>query len=175
MSTLPCQRRRVVQDEKKQNIKLRLVNLAKVPATTKDGEPTDDYTGDTFLLVDSHAKAMKEQSMADREEALYVDGLNAIKEGLAKKGGTKKRDKVNERLGRLNARTAPPTSIMMSSWSTMATQPPASPGIGRMSRLSRNRSSTANTSYAPTSRNKTKKPSGTSTISSATWRQCSGY
>lgn len=95
----------VVLDEKKQDIKLRLVSLAKVPATTKDGEPTVDYTGDTFLLVDSHAKAMKEQSMADREEALYVDGLNAIKEGLAKKGGTKKRDKVNERLGRLNART----------------------------------------------------------------------
>lgn len=94
-----------VQDEKKQNIKLRLVNLAKAPTTAKDGEPTDDYTGDTFLLVDSHAKAKKEQSMADREEALYVDGLNAIKEGIAKKGGTKKRDKVNERLGRLNART----------------------------------------------------------------------
>jgi len=53
------------------------------------------------LLVDSDAKAVKERSMHDQAARRYEEGLEAIKVGIAKKGGTKKRDAVNARLGRL--------------------------------------------------------------------------
>ena len=53
------------------------------------------------LLVDSDAKAVKERSMHDQAARRYEEGLEAIKAGIAKKGGTKKRDAVNARLGRL--------------------------------------------------------------------------
>ena len=54
------------------------------------------------LLVDSDAKAMKERSMHDQACSRYEQGLDAIKAGIMKKGGTKKRDAVNNRLGRLD-------------------------------------------------------------------------
>ena len=54
------------------------------------------------LLVDSDAKAMKERSMHDQACSRYEQGLEAIKAGLAKKNGTKGRDAVNNRLGRLD-------------------------------------------------------------------------
>ena len=54
------------------------------------------------LLVDSDAKAMKEQSMHEQACSRYEQGLEAIKAGLAKKNGTKSRDAVNNRLGRLD-------------------------------------------------------------------------
>ncbi len=53
------------------------------------------------LLVDSDVKAVKERSMHDQAARRYEEGLEAIKAGIAKKGGTKKRDAVNARLGRL--------------------------------------------------------------------------
>ncbi len=53
------------------------------------------------LLVDSDAKAMKEQSMHEQAARRYEEGLEAIKAGIMKKGGTKLRDAVNARLGRL--------------------------------------------------------------------------
>ncbi len=53
------------------------------------------------LLVDSDAKAVKERSMHDQAARRYEEGLEAIKAGIARKGGTKKRDAVNARLGRL--------------------------------------------------------------------------
>ena len=53
------------------------------------------------LLVDSDAKALKEQSMHEQACKRYEEGLEAIKAGIAKKGGTKGRDAVNARLGRL--------------------------------------------------------------------------
>lgn len=43
--------------------------------------------------------------MADRTDALFVEGLKAIDAGLHKTGGTKKRDRVIERLGRLEQKT----------------------------------------------------------------------
>lgn len=61
---------------------------------------------DTMLLVDSHAKSMKEKSMHDKLSLRYEEGLKAIKKGIKSTGGTKKRDKVNERLGRLKERCA---------------------------------------------------------------------
>ena len=54
------------------------------------------------LLVDSDAKAMKERSMHDQACSRYEQGLDAIKAGIMRKGGTKKRDAVNARLGRLH-------------------------------------------------------------------------
>ncbi len=54
------------------------------------------------LLVDSDAKALKEQSMHDQACSRYEQGLEAIKSGLSKKNGTKSRDAVNNRLGRLD-------------------------------------------------------------------------
>ena len=54
------------------------------------------------LLVDSDAKALKERSMHDQACSRYEQGLDAIKSGIKKKGGTKKRDAVNNRLGRLD-------------------------------------------------------------------------
>ena len=56
------------------------------------------------LLVDSDNKAAKESSMYERACACYEAGLEIIKSGLEKKGGTKKRDAVNKRLGRLDAK-----------------------------------------------------------------------
>jgi transposase len=54
------------------------------------------------LLVDSDAKALKEQSMHEQACKRYEEGLEAIKAGISKKGGTKLRDAVNKRLGKLD-------------------------------------------------------------------------
>ena len=54
------------------------------------------------LLVDSDAKALKEQSMHEQAAKRYEEGLEAIRTGITKKGGTKSRDAVNNRLGRLD-------------------------------------------------------------------------
>lgn len=54
------------------------------------------------LLVDSDAKALKEQSMHEQAARRYEEGLEAIRAGITKKGGTKSRDAVNNRLGRLD-------------------------------------------------------------------------
>ena len=54
------------------------------------------------LLVDSDAKALKEESMHEQACSRYEQGLEAIKSGIAKKNGTKSRDAVNNRLGRLD-------------------------------------------------------------------------
>ena len=54
------------------------------------------------LFVDSDAKTAKERSMYDRTCQRYEDGLEAVKAGILKKGGTKKRDAVNKRIGKLD-------------------------------------------------------------------------
>ena len=54
------------------------------------------------ILVDSDAKALKEQSMHEQSCRRYEEGLEAIKAGLSKKSGRKKRDAVNNRLGKLD-------------------------------------------------------------------------
>jgi transposase len=61
-------------------------------------------TDDTLLLVESKAKALKEESMYERSCGHFEAGLNAIAAGIQKRGCTKKRDKVNERIGRLKQR-----------------------------------------------------------------------
>ncbi len=54
------------------------------------------------LLVDSDAKAIKERSMYNQAVGRYEKGLENIKAGIEKRGGTKRRDAVNNRLGRLD-------------------------------------------------------------------------
>ena len=66
------------------------------------GTVTTDDAVKKALLVDSDAKALKEKSMYEQACKRYEEGLESIKAGIGKKGGTKKRDAVNKRLGKLD-------------------------------------------------------------------------
>ena len=61
-------------------------------------------TGDTLVLVESKSKVLKEEGMYERSCALFEENLQAIHQGIHKKGGDRKRDKVNERIGRIKQR-----------------------------------------------------------------------
>ena len=76
-----------VKDNKGQSIKLRKV---KMPETT-----------DTFIEVKSQNKALKEAGMNNSFAQKFEQGIEEIKSSLTKKNGTKKLDKVWERIGRL--------------------------------------------------------------------------
>ncbi len=76
-----------VKDNKGQSIKLQKV---KMPKTT-----------DTFIQVQSQNKALKESSMNNLFAQKFEQGVEEIKSSLTKKNGTKKLDKVWERIGRL--------------------------------------------------------------------------
>jgi transposase len=56
---------------------------------------------DTYMYVRSQQKAVKEASMHGHLSARYEEGIENIKAALGKKGGTKKLEKVWERIGRL--------------------------------------------------------------------------
>ncbi|HZL09253.1 MAG TPA: IS1634 family transposase [Prolixibacteraceae bacterium] len=56
---------------------------------------------DNYLWVRSEAKALKENSMNDQFSQRFEEGLRGIQNGISRKGGTKKIDKVWERIGRL--------------------------------------------------------------------------
>ena len=58
------------------------------------GEP------DTWMYVQSEAKRRKETSMHDKLAARFETSLQEIRSALSKKGGTKKLEKVWERIGR---------------------------------------------------------------------------
>lgn len=59
---------------------------------------------DTYLYVRSEGKAKKETSMKMHFTSHYEDGLEGIRYGIRTKGGTKRLDKVWERIGRLKER-----------------------------------------------------------------------
>lgn len=59
---------------------------------------------DTYLYVRSQQKAAKESSMREHFSQRYEENIENIKQSLSKKGGTKKLDKVWERIGRLKER-----------------------------------------------------------------------
>ena len=65
----------------------------------KDGE-LPASSKDTYYWVRSEAKAAKENSMYDQFTKRFIAELEKIKASLSKKHGTKKTDKVNERIGR---------------------------------------------------------------------------
>jgi transposase len=56
---------------------------------------------DHYLWVKSHAKALKENSMNGLLAQRFEEGILNINAGTDKKGGTKKLDKVHQRIGRL--------------------------------------------------------------------------
>jgi len=79
-----------IHDKKGNPIELKLV-------TTGDDE-------DTYMYVHSQQKAVKEQSMSDHFCQRYEEELDKIDAALHKKGGTKKYERVWERIGRLKER-----------------------------------------------------------------------
>jgi hypothetical protein len=76
-----------IQDKRKQPIELLKV---------KSGKDNDHY-----IWVKSHAKALKENSMTGLLSQRFEEGIQNINHGIQNKGGTKKIEKVYERLGRL--------------------------------------------------------------------------
>lgn len=80
----------VVFDKKKNPIELKQVK--------KEG------CNDNYLYIRSQQKAKKESSMNAHFSQRYEEDLQRVREALEKKGGTKKFDKVCERIGRLKER-----------------------------------------------------------------------
>lgn len=80
---------KTVKDNKEQEIRLQMAHI--------------DGVADTVLLVDSDARTAKENSMYELFTGRYETGLKKIQAGIEGKG-IKKRDKVQNRLGRLNAK-----------------------------------------------------------------------
>lgn len=70
----------------------------------QSGAVTIDGELHKALLVDSDAKMQKERVMYNQACARYEEGLVSIRAGIEKKGGTKRRDAVNRRLGKLEER-----------------------------------------------------------------------
>ena len=60
-----------------------------------------EQDGDNYLWVKSHAKALKENSMNGLLSQRFEEGIDQINKGVAAKNGTKRIDKVHERIGRL--------------------------------------------------------------------------
>lgn len=58
-----------------------------------------------ILICESKQRRAKEQSMKESFERRFEEGLEAIKGSLQKKGGTKRYEKVLERIGRLKERS----------------------------------------------------------------------
>ncbi|MBI4646925.1 MAG: IS1634 family transposase [Bacteroidia bacterium] len=79
--------------------KVQIYDKRKHPIDLYKFEDTD--SGDNFLYVRSEQKACKELSMKEYYTSNFEIGLEQIKQGLEKKGGTKKLEKVWERIGRL--------------------------------------------------------------------------
>jgi hypothetical protein len=75
-----------VSDNKGQPIELQKVSVPK--------------SKDTYLRVNSYAKAQKEISMNEQFKKRFETGLEQIKESLSKKSGIKTIEKVSERIGR---------------------------------------------------------------------------
>lgn len=65
---------------------------------------TVDGSTDIWLRVHSAAKALKECGMNSRFSERFEQGITQIKDGLGKKGGVKKQEKVWERIGRLKTK-----------------------------------------------------------------------
>jgi hypothetical protein len=83
------------------------VSAAPVQISDKKNQPIEllkvkvNGNTDQYLWVRSQAKAMKENSMNGLLSQRFEEGIQNIKEGIEKKGGTKKLNKVYERIGRL--------------------------------------------------------------------------
>jgi len=89
-SVKPGRPKTVVLDNRNNSIELEIVKSPDNP--------------DTFLYVHSWKKALKEASMNEHFSRAYEQDLEQIKEALHKKKGTKKLDKVWQRIGSLKER-----------------------------------------------------------------------
>ena len=83
------------------------ISATQIQITDKRKQPiellkvrTNGYE-DQFLWVRSQSKALKENSMNGLLSQRFEEGIQSIREGITKKGGTKKLGKVYERIGRL--------------------------------------------------------------------------
>ncbi len=91
------------------NIKAYQADTTSVPVTIFDKrkQPIEllkvrvDNDSDNYLWVKSEAKAKKENSMNELFTQRFEEGLRGIHRGIISKGGTKKIEKVWERIGRL--------------------------------------------------------------------------
>jgi hypothetical protein len=63
---------------------------------------TTEKHKDSFLKVESPAKALKEEGIKSRHEQGYEQQLQLIKQALTKPRGIKRTDKVQQRIGRAN-------------------------------------------------------------------------
>ncbi|GAI92019.1 unnamed protein product, partial [marine sediment metagenome] len=91
------------------NLKEYYADTESKPVKIKDkkGQPIEllkvkvNEDNDHYLWVKSQAKALKENSMNGLLAQRFEEGIKSINDGIAKKGGTKKLNKVHERIGRL--------------------------------------------------------------------------
>lgn len=81
----------MVEDCKRQPVKIQMVDL----------EGKEKTTGGSVILVDSNAKALKERSTMTKAAERLETELKAVKAAIEGKG-TKKRDALNRRLGRIS-------------------------------------------------------------------------
>lgn len=62
--------------------------------------------GESIFYCRSFLRGKKEQAMKSLFQARFEEGIKEIKDSLSKKGGTKRYEKVLERIGRLRERYA---------------------------------------------------------------------
>jgi len=95
-----------VSRKRLKDYKLDTVNKKPVSLTTKSEEKVElqifhpDGYEDTWMYVESEGKRKKEASIDQKLRQRYLEELQNIKGAFSKKGGTKKTDKVWERIGR---------------------------------------------------------------------------
>lgn len=91
------------------NLKEFYADISSKPIQVKDrkNQPIEllkvktDKNNDHYLWVKSLTKALKENSMNGLLSQRFEDGIQNINNGISKKSGTKKIEKVHERIGRL--------------------------------------------------------------------------
>jgi hypothetical protein len=97
----PDQAQIMIEDNRKNKIFVK--KIEKKPAK-KVVDGCND--GDTFLYIRSEQKAVKEASMVAKFSEKFEAELNNIIVGLTKPKGTKKLEKISERIGRIKQRYA---------------------------------------------------------------------
>jgi len=82
-------------------------NSTPVNITDKKNQPIElmkvktDKNNDHYLWIKSHTKALKENSMNGLLSQRFEQGIENVNESVSKKNGTKKLEKVHQRIGRL--------------------------------------------------------------------------
>lgn len=120
-----CVSRKRLKDyplDEKNNI-IRKTSRGRLEVALRIFQPDED--SDTWMYVQSEEKRKKEESIRDKLSKRFEEDLGAIQAGLNKKGGTKKIEKVWERIGRAkekNKRVSSQYSISVAEKEGIATQ-----------------------------------------------------